>query len=208
MKKSCCVTILFVLCLLPGCARNIHNIPTDLRSADSIIVGRIETVPVLWEFSLYEENSGTEDRVDIEGEGFGLTKASKLQNKGYLFKIAGPGIYVLRLQKGIQNHDDILRFEVPKGSLIYLKTIRVVVDRVASPLQGGRMSKGFTFKYHYEYIDEDQTLKYFADQYPQAYSLYKDKIIRIPTRSQRKLLASTPSEKSPILSLGITCLYE
>lgn len=183
--------------MLLGCARNIHSIPLEFRSTDSIIVGRIETVPVLWEFSLYEENSDAEDRVDIEGESFGLTKAGKLQNQGYLFKMASPGTYTLRLQKGFRNHDDILRFDVPKGSLVYFHTIRVVIDRVEPSFQGGRTSKGvpLAFKYHYEHIDEDETLRHFADQYPQAYSLYKDKVIRVPSRSRPKLLASFRSDR-------------
>ena len=79
--------ILLILFFLPGCTRNIRNVSIDISSNESILVGRIETVPVLWEFSLYEEKSQTEDQIDIEGEGFGLTKARKLQNQGYVFKV-------------------------------------------------------------------------------------------------------------------------
>lgn len=193
MKRLFCLYILLMLFFSQGCANNIRNIPTDISSTESIIVGHIETIPVLWNYSLYEESSKTEDQIDIAGRGFGLSKASKLQNQGYLFKIARPGIYILRLQKKIGDkiaHDHILRFEVPEGKLVYFGTIRIVIDRVARPLQRDRMSKRtpIAFKYHYVHIDEDDTLKYFADQYPHAYSSYKDKIIRITTPSQPKFL--------------------
>ncbi|MGC9975415.1 MAG: hypothetical protein ABSC57_01665 [Syntrophales bacterium] len=155
-------------------------------------MGRIETVPVLWEFSLYEEERQTQDQIDIEGEGFGLTKARKLQNQGYVFKVVRPGIYVLRVQKRIEggyDQDNILRFEVPEGKLVYFGTIKIVIDKIMVPsLPRNRMPNvaSMKFNYHYAGIDEDETLKLFADQYPQAYSSYKDKIIRVPFSSRSK----------------------
>jgi hypothetical protein len=180
------------LFFLPGCAKNIRNISLDINPAESIIVGHIETVPVLWEFTLFEEKSKTEDQIDIAGEGFGLSKASKLQNQGYIFKIVRPGSYVLRLQKKIAggyNHDNILRFDVPEGKLIYLGTIKIVIENVSVPSfpRYGRPNEAsMMFKYRYAGIDEDETLRHFADQYPQAYLSYKDKIIRIPSSSRPK----------------------
>jgi hypothetical protein len=50
------------------------------------------------------------------------------------------------------------------------------------------------FKYHYVHINEDDTLKYFADQYPLAYSAYKGKFIRISPPSQPKYLILHPSD--------------
>ncbi|HET6459807.1 MAG TPA: hypothetical protein VFG29_03360 [Syntrophales bacterium] len=184
--------ILLILFFLPGCTRNIRNVSTDISSNESILVGRIETVPVLWEFSLYEEKSQTQDQIDIEGEGFGLTKARKLQNQGYVFKVVRPGIYVLRVQKKIEggyDQDNILRFEVPEGKLVYFGTIKIVIDKIMVPsLPGNRMPNvaSMKFNYHYAGIDEDETLKLFADQYPQAYSSYKDKIIRVLFSSRSK----------------------
>ena len=178
--------ILLILFFLPGCTKNIRNVSADIKQTESIFVGRIETVPILWEFSLYEEESKTEDRIDIAGEGFGLTKASKLQNQGYIFKIVRPGIYVLRLKKRV-GEDSILRVEVPEGKLVYFGTIKIVIDTVSVPsLQRYRMPNeaSMKFKYHYAGINEDETLKHFADQYPQLYSSYKDKIIRIPSSSR------------------------
>jgi hypothetical protein len=192
--------ILLILLFLPGCTRNIRNVSQDINPNESIFVGRIETVPVLWEFSLYEENSKIEDQLDIEGEGFGLTKASKLQNQGYIFKIVHPGIYILRLQKRIgarYEQDNILRFEVPEGKLVYFGTIKIVIDNVAVPsLPRYRMPNvtSMMFKYHYAGIDEDETLKLFADQYPEAYSSYKDKIIRIPLSSRSTHVTLCPSD--------------
>ena len=188
--------ILLILFFLPGCTRNIRNVSTDIKPTESIFVGHIETVPVLWEFSLYEEKSETEDQIDIEGEGFGLTKASKLQNQGYIFKIVRPGIYILRLKKRI-GEDSILRVEVPEGKLVYFGTIKIVIDNVTVPsLPRYRMPNvtSMMFKYHYAGIDEDETLKLFADQYPQAYSSYKDKIIRIPFSSRSKYVTLFPSD--------------
>ena len=199
MKKLFFI-ILLMLFVLPGCTKNIRNISTDISPTESIFVGHIETVPVLWEFSLYEEKSETEDQIDIEGEGFGLTKASKLQNQGYIFKIVRPGIYILRLQKrigGRYDQDNILRFEVPEGKLVYFGTIKIVIDNVTVPsLPRYRMPNvtSMMFKYHYAGIDEDETLKLFADQYPQAYSSYKDKIIRIPFSSRSKYVTLFPSD--------------
>jgi len=187
MKRFCYLYILFLLLSLPGCAGNIKNISPAINSTESIIVGNIETVPILWEFSLYEIKSKTEDRIDIAGKGFGLTKADKLQNRGYLFKIARPGSYILRLQKRSNNkndHDDILRFEAPQGKLVYFGTVRIVIDRIAGPFPPGSGNPGkgsVAFKYHYERITEDETLKYFAEQYPQIFAAYKDKLIRIPS---------------------------
>ena len=199
MKRLCCLCILFMLFFSQGCAKNIRNIPTDISPTESIIVGRIETIPILWNYSLYEENSKTDDQIDVKGKGFGLSKASKLQNQGYLFKIARPGIYILRLQKKIGDkivHDQIFRFEVPEGKLVYFGTIRIVIDRIARPLQRDGMSKRtpIAFKYHYVHINEDDTLKYFADQYPLAYSAYKGKFIRISPPSQPKYLILHPSD--------------
>jgi hypothetical protein len=199
MKKLFFI-ILLILLFLPGCTRNIRNVSTDISPTESIFVGHIETVPVLWEFSLYEENSKIEDQIDIAGEGFGLTKASKLQNQGYIFKIVRPGIYILRLQKrtgGRYDQDNILRFEVPEGKLVYFGTIKIVIDNVSVPsLQRYRMPNetSMMFKYHYAGIDEDETLKHFADQYPEVYSSYKDKIIRIPFSSRSTHVTLLPSD--------------
>ncbi|PKN70987.1 MAG: hypothetical protein CVU54_03125 [Deltaproteobacteria bacterium HGW-Deltaproteobacteria-12] len=185
MKRFRYLYILLLLLSLPGCAGNIKNISAEINSTDSIIVGKIETVPILWEFSLYEIKSRTEDRIDIAGKGFGLTKADKLQNRGYLFKVARPGSYILRLKKRSNDkndHDDILRFEVPQGKLVYFGTVRIVIDRIAGPFPQGKTGKGsVAFKYHYERITEDETLKYFAEQHPQIFAAYKDKLIRIPS---------------------------
>jgi hypothetical protein len=186
MKQLFYLCLLLILFFSPGCANNIKNIPAEINSTDSIIVGNVETVPILWEFSLYEVKSKTEDKIDIAGKGFGLSAADKLQNRGYLFKITRPGSYILRLQKRSDyknDHDNILRFEVPRGKLVYFSTVRIVIDRVAAPFFKGntKQEKGtVAFKYHYERIEENETLKYFEEQYPQIYSAYKDKIIRIP----------------------------
>jgi hypothetical protein len=183
--------ILIIPIFLPGCARNIKNISTHFNPTESIIVGHIETVPVLWEYSLYEERSKTEDQIEIAGMGFGLTKAGKLQNQGYLFKIVRPGTYILRLQKmigGQYDHDNILRFDVPEGKLVYFGTIKLVIDNVLGPSQRSYSMPNKTLmmlKYHFVGIVEDETLKLFADQYPQAYSSYKDKIIRIPSTKNK-----------------------
>ena len=201
--------ILLILFFLPGCAKNIRNVSTDISPTESIFVGHIETVPVLWEFSLYEENSKTEDQLDIAGEGYGLTNAGKLQNRGYIFKIIRPGNYVLRLQKrigGRNNHDDILRFTVPEGKLVYLGTIKIVIENVSVPsFPRNRMpnENSMMFKYRYAGIDEDETLKYFADQYPQVYSSYKDKIIRIPSPSRPTYMTLLPDDHCPDYDLAL-----
>jgi hypothetical protein len=198
MKRLFFITLLIVF-FLPGCTTNIRNVSTEISPSESILVGHIETVPVLWEFSLYEETSETEDQINVEGQGYGLTKASKLQNQGYIFKIVRPGTYILRLQKRIgdrYDQDNILRFEVPEGKLVYFGTIRIVIDNVTvPPLQRYRMPNvtSMMFKYRYAGIDEDETLKQFADQYPQVYSSYKDKIIRIPFSPRPKQVTLLPS---------------
>jgi len=203
MKKLFFI-IMLILLSLSGCTRNIRNVSTDISPSESLFVGHIETVPALWEFSLYEEKSKTEDQIDIAGEGFGLTRAGKLQNQGYIFKIVRPGVYVLRLQKktgGKYNYDNILRLEVQEGKLVYFGTIRVVIDNLSMPsFQRYRMPNEtpMRFKYHYAAIDEDETLKHFADQYPQAYSSYKDKIVRIPSFSRPTYTTSLPEDHCSI----------
>lgn len=185
--------ILIIPFFLPGCTRNIKNISADFHPTESLIVGRIETVPVLREFALFEEWSKTEDQIEIAGMGFGLTKAGKLQNQGYLYKIVRPGTYVLRIRKelgGEYVQDDILRIEVPKGKLVYFGTIKIVIDTVVSPSPRGYKTP-MMFKYHFVGINEDDTLKHFENQYPEAYSAYKDKIIRIPSPSRPKYMTST-----------------
>ena len=202
--------ILIILFFLPGCTRNIKNISTDFNPTESIIVGHIETVPVLWEFSLYEERSKTEDQIEIAGMGFGLTKASKLQNQGYLFKIVRPGTYILRLRKmigGKYDQDNILRFEVPEGKLVYFGTIKVVIDNVSVPsFPRNRMPNetSMMFKYHFAGIDEDETQRHFADQYPQAYSSYKDKIIRIPSSSRPTYVTLLPNDHCSDYDLALS----
>ena len=188
--------ILIILLFLPGCARNIKNISGDSDPTESIVVGRIETVPVLREFSLYEERSKTADQIEIEGMGFGLTKASKLQNQGYLYKVVRPGVYILRLHKTIGGEyaqDDVLRFEVPEGKLVYFGTIRIVIDSVLSPSPGGYKIP-MMFKYHFVGINEDETLKHFENQYPQSYSSHKDKIIRIHTSPRPTYMTLLPDD--------------
>ena len=183
--------ILLIPFVLLACAGNIQNISNDSGAGGALIVGRIETIPALWEFSLYEEQSRTEDSIDIGGKGYGLTKAGKLQNEGYIFKIARPGSYVLRLKKKIghkETHDNILRFEVPEGKMVYFGTIRIVIESVQRPLPGDPMSKRVpvAFRYRYVQIDEKETLKHFQEQYPQAYAAYKDKMIKArPTPAQK-----------------------
>jgi hypothetical protein len=180
-------TILLILFFFPGCVGNIRNVSTDISPTESIIVGHIETIPVLWEFSLYEEKSKMEDQIDIAGKGYGLTKANKAQNQGYIFKIVRPGIYVFRLNRkigGRYEQENILRFEVPEGKLVYLGTIKIVIDNVLVPSLRGYSTANnapIMFKYHFVGIVEDETLKLFEDQYPQIYSSYKDKIIRLPS---------------------------
>jgi hypothetical protein len=194
--------ILLILFFLPGCTRNIRNVTTDISPNESILVGHIETVSALWEFILYDENSKTEDRIDIGGEGYGLTGATKLQNQGYIFKIIRPGIYILRLQKRVgegYEQDSILRLEAPEGKLVYFGTIKIVIDKVAVPSlpRSGMPNKTtMRFSYHYTGIDEDETLQLFADQYPQVYSSYKDKIIRIPLSRRSKIVTLIPSDYS------------
>ena len=202
--------ILLILIFLPGCTKNIRTVCADISPTESIIVGHIETVPVLWEFSLYEENSKIEDQIDIAGEGFGLTRSGKLQNRGYIFKIVRPGIYVLRLQKrigGRNNHDNILRFAVPEGKLVYWGTIRIVIENVSVPSlprYGMPKEASMMFKYRYAGITEDETLKHFADQYPQVYSSYKDKIIRIPSSSRPKYITLLPDYHCPDCDLALS----
>ena len=199
--------ILLILFLLGGCTGNIRNVSTDISSNESILVGHIETVPMLWEFSLYEEKSQTRDQIDIAGEGFGLTAARKLENRGYVFKVVRPGIYVLRVQKrteGRYDQDNIYRFEVPEGKLVYFGTIKVVIDNVTVPsLARNRMpsAASMKFNYHYTGVDEDETLKLFADQYPQAYSSYKDKIMRIPFSSRSTHMKPVPRDN--IVDTGV-----
>jgi hypothetical protein len=194
--------LLIALFFIPGCASNIKNISPDLRPAESVLVGYIETVPVLWEYSLYEEKSGTDDQIEIAGMGYGLTKEGKLQNQGYLFKVIRPGSYILRLQKTIAGryaYDDILRLEIPEGKLVYFGTVKVVVDEVLldqSQLRSRTANRApMMFKYHFVAIDEDETLRQFAKQYPEAYSSYKEKIIRIqaPSRPKQYILRPHPS---------------
>ncbi len=189
MKRLFFISLL-MLCLSAGCAGNIRIVSTDIDSKESILVGHIETVPVLWEFSLYEEKSQKHDQIDRGGEGFGLTESKKLENKGYIFKVVRPGIYVLRVQKKIEgryDQDNILRLEVPEGKLVYFGTIKIVIDKITVPsLPKTRIPSAMKFNYHYAGVDEDETLKLFAGQYPQVYSSYKDKIVRIPLSSQPK----------------------
>ena len=192
LLKKVYFLIFIIPFFLPGCTRNIKNISADVHPTESLIVGRIETVPVLREFALFEERSKTEDRIEIAGMGFGLTKAGKLENQGYLYKIVRPGTYVLRIHKelgGEYAQDDILRIEVPKGKLVYFGTIKIVIDTVASKSPRGYETT-MMFKYHFVGINEDDTLKHFENQYPEAYSAYKDKIIRIPSPSRPKYLTS------------------
>jgi hypothetical protein len=187
-----------MLFFFPGCVGNIRNVSPDISPTESIIVGHIETIPVLWEFSLYEEKSKTEDQIDIAGEGYGLTKASKEQNQGYIFKIVHPGIYILRLNRKMEGkyaQENILRFEVPKGKLVYFGTIKIVIDNVLIPSLRRDSTTNNTpmmFKYHFVGIVEDETLKLFQDQYPQIYSSYKDSIIRIPSKKTKLLEARFP----------------
>lgn len=190
MKKLFAI-IPLILFFFSGCIGNIRNVSPDISPTESIIVGHIETVPVLWEFNLYEERSKTEDQIDIAGEGYGLSKASKMQNQGYIFKIVRPGIYILRRNKNIggrYEQENILRFEVPEGKLVYFGTIKIVIDNVSVPsLPTYRMpnTTPMMLKYHYLGIVEDETLKLFEDQYPQIYLSYKDKIMRIPSTKKK-----------------------
>jgi hypothetical protein len=204
--------ILTILFFLPGCARNIKNISTDFKPTESIVVGYIETVPILREFSLYEERSKSEDQIEIAGMGFGLTKAKKLQNQGYLFKIVRPGTYILRLQKimgGEYDHDNILRFDVPEGKLVYFGTIKVVIDNVLGPSlrsYGMPNKTPMMIKYHFAGINEDETLKHFENQYPQAYSFYKDNIIRIPPSTRPIYMTSLPNDHGSDYNLDLSVI--
>jgi hypothetical protein len=208
MKRLYCV-ILTIPFFLTGCTRNIKNISPDFSPSESLIVGHIETVPGLREFDLYEEVSETEDQIEIAGTGYGLTKASKLQNQGYLFKIVRPGAYTLRLRKTLRgefDQDAIVRFDVPEGKLVYFGTIRVVIDNILGPSRRYNLPNktSMMFKYHFVGVAEDETLKYFANQYPQAYSAYKDKIIRIPASPRPTYMTLSPDDHPSDYGLALS----
>ena len=116
---------------------------------------------------------------------------------------------ILRLKKRIEgryDQDDILRFEVPDGKLVYFGTVKIVIDDVSMPsFQEYRMpnKSPMKFKYHYERIDENTTLKYFEELYPQAYSTHKGRIIHIPSPSRKTYLTLLPTDHSLHNSLTI-----
>lgn len=184
---------LMLICSVAGCAGNIRNVSTEagaIGAKESLLAGRIETIPAFWEFSLYDEETGTEDEIDIGGKGFGITRAQKLQNEGYIFKIVRPGLYVLRLRKLAgqgETYDEILRFKVSEGRLFYFGTIKIAIDNVqpSAPLRGrkGEVRQHLAFRYHYQYIPEDETLRFFENLYPDVYAAFKDRMIRIPSLS-------------------------
>jgi len=201
-----------ILLILPGCAGNIRNISTGFDPADSVIVGRIRTVPVLWDYILYDEKNHQENAVEIAGEGYGLTKAGKLQNEGYIFKMIRPGKYMLRLRKvkgGEYAYDDILHFDIPPGTLIYFGTITAVVDQVMmdpSRLRSNRAGQApVMFRYRFVSTDEDDTLQQFAKQYPGTFEAYKSRIVRTqsqaPSRRPRDYIY-LPTMPPPAASLS------
>jgi hypothetical protein len=179
-----------ILLTLTGCAGNIRNISTAYDPAESVIVGHIQTVPILWDFILYDVKNHRENSVEIAGPGYGLTRAGQLQNQGYIFKMIRSGSYMLRLRKvsgGDYAYDDILRFDIPPGTLIYFGTIKVVVDQVmmdpSGSRPGGRSQAPLMFRYRFVGTDEDDTLQQFAKQYPAIYEAYKSRIVRIQSHS-------------------------
>jgi len=104
----------------------------------------------------------------------------------------------------------ILRFEVPEGKLVYFGTIKVVIDSVMGPSLRRYSMPNKTpmmFKYHFTGIDEDETLKHFENQYPQAYSSYKDKIIRIPSSSRPTYVTLLPNDHCSDYDLSLVILY-
>jgi hypothetical protein len=182
-----------ILLVLSGCAANIRNVSSDIKPAESVVVGRIQTVPIFWDFGLFEERSKTEDRIEIAGSGYGVTKASRLQNEGYVFKTIRPGVYMLRLRKvqdGEYANDDILRIQVDAGSLVYFGTVKVVVDEVIvdpSQLHARALNRApLKLKYHFVGIDEEATLRHFEKQYPEAYAAFKKRIVRIRSKALPK----------------------
>jgi len=192
-----------ILLLLPGCAANIRNISSDFDPAASVVVGRIQTVPIFWDFSLFEERTKTEDLIEIAGAGYGLTKATRLQNEGYVFKAIRPGVYVLRLRKvqdGEYANDDIIRIHVGEGSLVYFGTVKVVVDEVTvdpSQLQAKGLNRApFRLKYHFVAVDEEATLQHFEKQYPEAYAAFRNRIVRIQSHAPAKEYIFLPGAPS------------
>ena len=87
-----------------------------------------------------------------------------------------------------------MRLEIPEGKLVYFGTVKVVVDEVLidqSQLRSRTANKApMMFKYYFVAIDEDETLRQFEKQYPQAYASYKGKIIRIQTLPGRNSSSS------------------
>jgi len=83
-------------------------------------------------------------------------------------------------------YDEILRFNVPKGKLINLGSIRIVTDSTSSfnyswgaGVYGRAKTTETTYTYHFERVHDDSPLWWFQDQYPEVYQMFKEKIIRI-----------------------------
>ncbi len=188
-KRACCRIVIpaILLGLLCTCSSQVGLRPSDINSLqDSIIVGRIRFLPPTsctssFQLPTFElRNVGERKSTSFSPAGWIKPQAGQSIDIP-IYRKATPGTYDLRIevQKGLydsvwldENLLALLRFEVPKGLLVYFGTIEVQLGCEGSKKQD-------LAQYIRHTIQDESALEMslFKDEFPQIHQMYENKIL-------------------------------
>ena len=189
------VTLLSVLC---ACSPSMNLRSGDIRSSeDSILVGRIRFLPQancvkayqLPAFKLRNITTGkctpfaTPDWTE-------LTPGQSIDIPISLRAIPGAHDLRIEVERGLWDSvwlDEhllpLVRFEVPKGLLVYIGTIEVELSCEVTRKRGQAHYAGHTIRDEF-----DQEILLFKVDFPKIYEMYKDRVIHAEPQEPWKKL--------------------
>jgi len=184
------ITMLFLISS-SGCYTLLEDVSKDMKpESNSIIVGRVnyKSGPFsLHEFSLAGRDGGESGHLFTKWLGV----ASEETKEGYFFKMVKPGTYDLYMDlspfhldvpgvhPAFTTNAAMMRFKVPRGTLISLGTIYPVTNLYVTGYHGlgavASSDQAVKFDFTHNENDED-ALRLFQKLYPEIYQTFKDKI--------------------------------
>lgn len=172
---------------LCACSSHVGLRPSDIKSMeDSIIVGRIRFVPGprctrLFKLPTFELRNKT-DNTSTSFVAPEWTKPEGGQSIDIpISRKATPGTYDIRIEVegGLwdsiwleENLLTLVQFKVPKGLLVYFGTIEVEISCELSQKHDAAQ-----YVTHRVRNESDFELSLFKDEYPQIYTLYRNRVL-------------------------------
>ena len=188
-RRACCWIVIpaTLLGLLCTCSSQVGLRPSDINSLqDSIIVGRIRFLPGTscassFQLPIFElRNVGERKATSFSPPGWIKPQAGHSIDIP-IYRKTAPGTYDLRIEVEKGHFDSVwldenlltlLRFEVPKGLLVYFGTIEVGIE-----CEGSRRQSVAQYVHHTIQDESKSEINLFKDDFPQIYRMYENKIL-------------------------------